>query len=164
MNLYIYVPVPPAIIPTYFTFLVTGSAFFSGRIANSPEKRERDGKHWRKQETGPMVPSQHVQLIDFVSVLSSSPSVKQEQETKMKMLRIKTKPERWLDIVRRDDNPDTDMGYYLLLTTAPNHHYLYFYLLMSHTPRDIQKTRFWKQSYTKELICSESLFIPCRLF
>lgn len=34
-----YVPVPPAIIPTYFTVLITGSAFFSGRIANVPGKR-----------------------------------------------------------------------------------------------------------------------------
>lgn len=73
MNLYIYVPVPPAIIPTYFTFLVTGSAFFSGRIANSPEKRERDGKQWRKQGKRPIMPIQHVQLIDFVSALSPFP-------------------------------------------------------------------------------------------
>lgn len=54
---------------------------------------------------------------------------------------------------------DTDMGYYLLLTTASSHHYLYFYLLVPHTPSDIQKPRFWKQFYAKELI-SQRVYLP----
>lgn len=46
MKMHSYIPVPPAIIPTYFTVLVTGSDFLSGRIANLPGKeRERENEH-----------------------------------------------------------------------------------------------------------------------
>lgn len=35
------IPVPPAIIPTYFTCLKTGSDFLSGRMAKTPEEATR---------------------------------------------------------------------------------------------------------------------------
>lgn len=67
MNLCTHVPVPPAIIPTYFTFLVTGWAFFSGRIANSPGK-ERCGKQWKS-------------LGSLLSIFQLTDIVKQGQKT-----------------------------------------------------------------------------------
>lgn len=40
-GLRVHIPVPPAIMPTDFTVLITGLDFLSGRMANFPEERRR---------------------------------------------------------------------------------------------------------------------------
>jgi len=91
------IPVPPAIMPTLFTFRIAGADFLSGRMANSPEYERKNtqydtiqqqqqpfngrlsgttrvGRYQKKHSPAHTHPGQHTSFITFLHLQQSTAS------------------------------------------------------------------------------------------
>lgn len=126
MHPYRYLPVPPAIIPTYFTVLVTGSAFFSGRISNLPEetKRWKTLKQAGNTSCYPF-PAHPAKLTLFQP---NHPSLPENRKSEDVLNKSNPDFKTW-------GTSDTEHGLWLIPDHSLHTHHLYFNLLTSHTPQ-----------------------------